>query len=475
MPVRTRSAGASDDARMPNRVARSDNRLAPLDQSFFTWQQATGEKVAIQIVWVYEHQVDFDGLRRFHRNLGRGLLGRRIERSTLPFARHRWVADPAPSEIDIAECPRPRSELSDWADERSQLPTDPEWGPGWHLGVQPLDDGATAISLVVSHCLVDGLGLAVVILDAIMGKTRDLGLPPPHSRTPLRAAVHDVRETAQDTPHLIEAFMAGSKLAGRRWRDRTRPARPEDVRSPAAPVVPLRGGDADEVIVVPGITIYTDLDDWDARAKALGGTSNTLLAGLAAKLAERMGRRRAADGAVTLQLPISERGEDDTRANAMSIARVGIDPAWVTKDLRPARDAIKQALAMKAQTPDEVRKLLWLMPFRSRRSMERAAEAAHADPDCPVYCSYLGDLTSLLCHIDGTDAEYITARATWHNATRQWLERTGGVMRLQSGRINGRITVTVVAYQPGAENTKPALRELAAQALADFDLTGEID
>ncbi len=37
-------------------------------------------------------------------------------------------------------------------------------------------------------------------------------------------------------------------------------------------------------VVVPGITIYVDLDDWDARAKALGGTSNTLAAGLTAKL-----------------------------------------------------------------------------------------------------------------------------------------------------------------------------------------------
>ena len=72
-----------------------------------------------------------------------------------------------------------------------------------------------------------------------------------------------------------------------------------------------------------------DLDDWDARAKALGGTSNTLAAGLAAKLAERMGRRRAGDGAVTLQLVMSDRTEGDTRAIAVSFARVSVDPTRV--------------------------------------------------------------------------------------------------------------------------------------------------
>ena len=35
--------------------------------------------------------------------------------------------------------------------------------------------------------------------------------------------------------------------------------------------------------------------------------------------------------------------------------------------------------------------------------------------------------------------------------------------------------IPVLAYQPGAENTKPALRELVARTLAEFDLTGQIE
>ena len=73
--------------------------------------RAAGEEPVAQLVSVYEHAVDLDGLRRFHRNFDQGLIGRRIERSPLPFGRHRWVSDRGPSDIDIAECARPRAEL----------------------------------------------------------------------------------------------------------------------------------------------------------------------------------------------------------------------------------------------------------------------------------------------------------------------------------------------------------------------------
>ena len=48
-------------------------------------------------------------------------------------------------------------------------------------------------------------------------------------------------------------------------------------------------------------------------------------------------------------------------------------------------------------------------------------------------------------------------------------------MILQCARFPGRIALTIQAFQPGAENSKPALRQLAARALAEFGLTGKID
>jgi hypothetical protein len=53
----------------------------------------------------------------------------------------------------------------------------------------------------------------------------------------------------------------------------------------------------------------------------------------------------------------------------------------------------------------------------------------------------------------------------------------GGQLQLLSHRAPafGKFSIHVLAYQPGAENTRPALRELAARTLAEFGLTGEID
>lgn len=469
MPGRIRRARESLRRRASNGDARPDNRLALADEALLAEHHAADMTVIIQVTWVYERAVDLEGLRRFHHNLGHGLLGRRIERPALPIARHRWVLDRGPSHVDIAGCVRPRTELSDWVDERSQLPIDVERGPGWHLGVVPFTDGSTAVSLVLSHNLIDGLGLALVIIEAALGKTRDLGYPPPRSRTRLRAAVQDARQTAQDVPEVARALVTAAKLARKQARQR------DDARSPAPRPVAIRGGDGDEVVLAPALTIFIDLDDWDACAEARGGASHTLAAAFAAKLGERIGRRRASDGAVTLQLPLSDRTEDDTRAMALSYARVSVDSTRVTKDLGDIRATIKQALKTHRETPDESSELLWLPSFTPKRALKRMVDRMPADPDLPVFCSYLGDLSSAISHPDGTEAATSNARGTGQHETRKWLDRTGGRMIVLSGRLSGKIFISVGAYQPGAKNTKTALRELAEQTLAEFDLTGEID
>jgi len=205
---------------------------------------------------------------------------------------------------------------------------------------------------------------------------------------------------------------------------------------------------------------------------------------LAAKLGEHMGRRRPGDGAVTLQLPISNRAVDDTRAIAVSFARVSFDPTRVTTDLRDARAAIKQALSTLQETPDESLQLAWLVPFTPKRALKRVGDAAVADPDLPVFCSNLRDLGPMVYALVGTpDHATVTAALTTlhlirvirQDVKREALERAGGHLTVQSWRIGDKIGITIEAYQPGADNTKPALRELVACTLAEFDLTGEIE
>jgi hypothetical protein len=451
-----------DDGALP-----PDNRLSFTDQAMFLGLRANGQESVMQCVWIYEHPVDFEGLRRFHQNFGYGIIGRRIEQSPLPFGRHRWVSSLGPpSDIDIAECARPRTGLTDWIDERTQLPIDPEWGPGWNLGVQPLTDGSTAISLVGSHCLADGSGALLTIVDAVNGNTRDFGYPLPRSRTRLRAIASDLRQTAQGAPEVARTLVAAAKLARRRQHDIARSGAPESTANI---------GDDDRYVVEPAITICIDLDDWDDRAEALGGTSHSLVAGFAARLAGRMGRLRADDGAVSLLVPINVRTDGDTRANAVSLANVSLDPAQVTTDLSAVRVAIRQALKTAREVPDETLQLLPLIPFIPKRGVKRLADMAFGFADLPLSCTNLGDLDPAVGRPDGTDAEYVILRGLDRQITQQDLERRRGLLTVVSGRIGGKISLAVIAYQPGVANSKPRLRELAKDTLAEFDLTGVID
>ena len=154
------------------------NVLDLLDQTAFVGEQATGAVNMLQCVWVYDRAVDIDGLRRFHHHLQRGRLSRRIEQSPLPFGRHRWVAPNGSPTLEIVETPRPREQFDEWLREQSNTPLDLERGPGWHLGVLPFTDGGWGVSLAVSHCLADGVGLSLALADAASGIDDPVSWPP---------------------------------------------------------------------------------------------------------------------------------------------------------------------------------------------------------------------------------------------------------------------------------------------------------
>jgi hypothetical protein len=307
-----------------------------MDQASFLGLRALGYGALVQFTWIYNRPVNFDGLRRFHSNLGYGLMGRRVERSPLPFARDRWVHSRGPEDIDIAATPRPRAEVGAWTYERACLPIDPEWGPNFHIGVLPLDDGGTAITLVSSHTIVDGQGCLEAMADAANGRTRYLGYPRPRSRTRGRALLQDARQTVASVPELGRALAATVRLA----RDSR-----QDVASSFSSAPPRPRDAADhQPLVVPFLSALVDVAEWDARAKSLGVNGYTLLAGFAARLGVRMGRV-CDDGTVTLSVPISDRTENDTRGNALMFSVASVDPTHLSSDLSDVRLNLKQAIA----------------------------------------------------------------------------------------------------------------------------------
>jgi hypothetical protein len=437
-------------------------RLALLDQAAFLRLRATGQGSVVQCTWVYDRDVDADELRTFNGNLATGLLGRRIERSPLPFGRHRWVACGRSPDVDFAAACRPRDDIGAWIEQRAGTRVDPEWGPTFHLGVLPLDDGGTAISLVASHCVADGLGLATAIAEAVKGESREFGYPQAGSRGRWRAVSEDLTDAVRALPAVIRALIATLLIVLRLSLDAKAPSTPPH-RFPD-------GGDEDRA-ELPSVTMQTDAGAWDARARELSGSSNALCIAFAARLAHRMGRVQPGGNAVTVVLPVSGRTAEDDRANALSSIIIAVDSEEVLEDLSGVRAEVKRGLTSLAEQPNELLAVLPLVPFTPRWLVGHTEGIAMATDQLPVGCSNLGNFDSVLGRIDGGDSTEVSMRLAEQGITRGRIERADGQLFCGTGTVNGSRFVTVVAYQCGAENTVASTRELARGALVDLHLS----
>lgn len=440
-----------------------DCRLAYIDQASFQGLRALERGPLMQYTWIYDRPVDVDGIRRFQRNLADGLLGRRIERSPLPFGRHRWVASAGPADVEFSARTCPRADVWTWADDRMRRTIDPEHGPAWHLGVQPFTDGGAAVSLVASHSVVDGQGMTIAVVDAVNGADRQLGYPLPGSRPRRRALVDDAGAALRSIPEIGRAVVAGVRVAR---------SEQQDLASSFKTAAEAPPGD-DRPVLAPTVAVFIDVDQWDERARRLGGTSNSLFAGLAARLGKRLGRT-GADGTIALSWPVSERTEGDTRANALIAAKMRADPDTVTTDLNPVRGAMKSALAESAELSARLLAPLPLTPF-TPKVLVRRLEALVVSVDNPVGCSNIGDLDPAMNRPDGTDADFVSLRLLEPQITTRVLNRIGGYLSLVSGRVHGRIFISVGAWTVGAGNTKQELRETVLAALSDFSLSGIVE
>jgi hypothetical protein len=445
-----------------------DNTLAFMDQASFLWVRASGHVHGIQATWVYRRDVDLDGLRRTRDDLARsGLLGRRIERSPLPFGRHRWVESDEIPDIDIAPPARNRAEIAGWFDERGQLPVDPEHGPCWHLGVLPIERYGTAVSLVASHTVIDGVGVCLAVADAVNGVTQQHRYPPADSRRRRRALVEDARKVLSGLPDIARAIGGTVTLAIRNL--------PTDHQ---AGVAPPNGGAHHEIdgpAAVPTATVYIDLAEWDACADRLGGTSNALLAGFAAKLAQKYGRVSAGGNLVTLSYPVNDRTDHDLRANALKGIDFTVDPGPVTSDLRTIRNDFKRTIVEGLGKFAEQERVFPLTPFVPTAVVRKLPLASVNAAGLPVGCSNFGEIVSAAAYVDGTMADYFTVRMVEQNLTTMSPELVSGELYMTSGRICGKLFISFRAYQPGAPNSRDALLQKVSSTLAEFSLSAFIE
>ena len=439
-----------------------DNTLDYTDQASFLGLRALGHGPVIQYTWIYSHDLDLGALRRFCRNLGSSILGRRIERSPLPFGRHRWIAWAGPPDVMVATAARPRGELTAWLDEQAALPIDPEFGPSWRLAVQPFTGGDTAVTLVVSHTVADGVGIAVSVTDAAKGVTRNLGYPDGRALTKRQVLLEDSRASVRALPEMARALSAAVRVA----RSNSAPAssgRPEAAKSVEDPR---------EVVTVPSVTAYLDARQWDECAESLGGTSNSLFLGLVARLCMRLDWI-GADGTVTFSVPVSERTEGDTRGNALTAVRLIADPEQVTGDLRGVRAALKAALSTQADERNHLLGPLPLVPVLPK-AVARRVESMVVGGRL-IGSSNLGLLDPAVNRPDGTEADYFAVRMS-ERIDRAHLRRHDGVFfPVVAARVHGKLSISVGHTNGNGSTSTDQLFDAVRGALGDFGLTGLVE
>jgi hypothetical protein len=175
------------------------------------------------------------------------------------------------------------------------------------------------------------------------------------------------------------------------------------------------------------------------------------------------------DGGVLLSIPVNDRTDGDTRANAVTNVDVTVDPTNATADLRGIRAAIKQALIQHDEVPDERLALLPIVPLVPKRLMRRMVSVATGDA-ASVVSSNLGEVPSEVTRVDGTDADYVTARSVYPGMKRATMHRTGGVLGFISGRVNGKVGISVLSYQLTGPNSDGELRQTLSNTFAAFEL-----
>lgn len=438
-----------------------DNVLCYADQASFLGLRALGRQPVLHLTWTYPHTLGRAAVAQFAMRIAQGLLGRVLQRSALPWGRHRWVASPVPLAVTWRETPVAIEALQATRNDLFDLRVDPEHGPGWRLVVQPLTGGGTALSMLVSHTIADGQACVEALVDAIAGHGDVHGLPAGSWRWSPGMLLHD---SAQSLRNLLAAGRAVSAL----WRivRMNNPSKPRQV----APLRQLDDTLSDPVVEVPLVCVSMDVGTCEQLAKDRGVAINTLLLAFAARLAFRLGRVDDA-GQVKLVLPVSNRQPGDRRGNALQPASVVVDPAVCHADLPALQRQVRRALADILRNGHEMSRLAPLGPYVPRwlvRKLEWHALGA----ELPVGCSMLGRLPAELNNPVGEGN--LVQLSALECYTRSALERLEGLLFIVSYRIDGREIVTVSGYQPHRATTRSMLVPVVREALDDIGLAATI-
>lgn len=422
----------------------SGARLNPTDEMLVGAERALGSSRIVQVLWRLSAPLPAGALREEWRRLDRGRLGRRPAPARIPGARRAWVpaSNAEPPHEDTV--PLTDDTAPDWTDAQVRVPLTLDSPALWRLAAAPYGRG-TLVSLTVPHFRADGLGIL-----AALGED---GVPsaPPGPAGDLADAVGQLTRAATGS-----ARWAARALADRRELTRLATA----LRGPAGPPPP-----ASEPRFFTSAVFDLDAAQWEERARAHGGTANSLFVEIAANLVRA---RVPLDGrdAVHVGIPVSlRRGPADRRANALVVVPLSV-PAGGPRHtgLRPTRRATRAVLDGTGEhSATLVPEPLWhLLPARCAGRLK--APGAQATD---VVASNFGTLPTAAARFAGVPADGVALRTM--NVPGLVPERARLRASLCLVRAGDRLTVTVTAM-PDHFGDARALRKLVAEEFAAWGL-----
>jgi diacylglycerol O-acyltransferase len=423
-------------------------RLNPTDEMLYGAERTLGSSRIIQVLWRFPAEVPASALWDEWVRLNRGRLSRRVAPATVPGARRRWV--PASNAVPPREDTEPLTDetVMDWIDRQAREPLPAGSAALWRLARAPYRDGSL-VSLTVPHFRCDGLGVFAALAAADAGDT-DPGL--------LDGDVEDL--TGQAARALATSPGWALRLAtDRRARRELR----EALRGGPAPAGASAGS---EPRFFSTAIVAVDAAAWEIRAKAYGGTVNSLFVEIAANLVRARVPGRAS---IDVGIPMSLReSAADARANALVVVPLELPagPVW-HGDLGPTRQATRDLLSRSGeQSATLVPEPLWHLLPEGVAHRLKAPGAQQTD----VVASNFGRVPDAVAEFTGQKADGVALRTV--NVPGLVPEKARLRASLCLLQVADRMMVTVTGM-PDHFGDAAALHALVREELAAWGLTGE--
>ncbi|MGW4844445.1 hypothetical protein [Nocardia brasiliensis] len=340
------------------------HRMADLDCASAR-TQVRSDTVSIHAIWLFDTELSDATLDRFHRLLQRGVLGRVAATPFIGTAGDRWVRAHAFAPVQRYAGALPREHVTDWIAERARGELDTYGGPAWRLSVTTLDDGGSAVSLLVSHTLTDGLALIRALEEAAASSPRAWSFEADRVGR-FRLFVSDLFAAVRRLAALAPAVPTVARFI----REARQQPHHGSVPPPPAPLTATPHTD----FTLPFVLAVVPAEQWRKQAEARGGNDASLAVAVMAELATRVGRTDE-QGRARIAMPVSIRQpQHDTRGNALGAIDLVVDRTGANDDLTEIRAEVKRKLQRResdGRAYDALLKLALVLPPSVFRKLAR--------------------------------------------------------------------------------------------------------